>query len=181
MAAPQNLKQGTGKASGAAQAGLQMQMRAGVRQGLKANLQGSRGSEVKLPLSSQASQSAWVMLPMSHFCQMGRVWPTQASADPCSPPCSSDPAKGNLSFCITAFQKERKLIFSQRKCLLLISVNMREIDTAPPPPFMPAAYLNSLCHIRGSSESGAGCWHDTQLGFTCCPSQDHQLPMITHR
>lgn len=156
MAAPQNLKQGTGKASGAAQAGLQMQMRAGVRQGLKANLQGSRGSEVKLPLSSQASQSAWVMLPMSHFCQMGRVWPTQASADPCSPPCSSDPAKGNLSFCITAFQKERKLIFSQRKYLLFISVNMREIDTAPPTSFHACCLFKlTLPHQRKLRE---WCW-----------------------
>lgn len=65
-----------------------MQMRAGVRQGLKANLQGSRRSEAKLPLSSTSSQGGWVMPLMSHFCQMGRVWPTQASAGPCSPPCS---------------------------------------------------------------------------------------------
>lgn len=123
--------------------------------------------------------SAWVMPPMSHFCQMGRVWPAQASAGPCSPPCSSDPVEGNLGFCITAFQKERKSNFSQRKYLLLISVNMREMTQSPTPPFMPPAYLNSHCHIRGSSESGAGCGHNTQLGFTRCPPQDHQHPMIT--
>lgn len=109
------------------------------------------------------------MPPMSHFCQMGTIWPTQASAGPCSPPCSSDPVEGNLGFCITAFQKERKLNFSQRKYLLLISVNMREIDTAPHTSFHASCLFKlTLPHQRKLREC---CWLLAQY-----PAGLHMLP-----
>jgi len=153
-----------------AQTGQQTRQRAGVRRGSKANLQGSRGSEIKLPPSSPGTTER-----QGRFARRASAWPRQASAGPRCPPRSSDPAEGDLSLRIIAFERKRN--FLQRKYLLLISVNRRENGGPPPPlrkPNMRAAYFNSSCHIRGSSERGAGCWH--MPGFACCPPQEHQHP-----
>lgn len=69
-----------------AQVRQQRQMRAGVRQGLKANLQGSSGSEAKLPLSS-TSLTEWLghatnesLLPDGEsLANTGISWPMQPS------------------------------------------------------------------------------------------------------